>query len=101
VPGATVNDRLGDNVFVPSVGRPNGPAFYGASFILALARASAQRRRVRGQIPAALVKYVSLYRVPGSGPFSFGTGSGARVLTGAQPDNARGASPCGCPGRQP
>ena len=87
VPGATVNDRLGDNVFVPSVGSAKRARFYGASFILASPGRVPKGAVFVARIPAALVKYVSLYRVPGSGSFSFGTGSGARVLTGAQPDN--------------
>ncbi len=92
VASATVNDRLGDNVFVPSVGSATRARFYGAQFILA-----SPGRRPRGavfvtKIPAALVKYVFLYRVPGAAQFSFdpmpsGRGGGAEVLAQSQPQN--------------
>ena len=97
VAAATVNDRLGDNVFVPSVGSATRARFYGAQFILA-----SPGRRPRGavfvtKIPAALVKYVLLYKVPGAAQFSFGQSSsglsssgqdeGARVLAQSQPQN--------------
>jgi hypothetical protein len=92
VASATVNDRLGDNVFVPSVGSAKRARFYGAQFILA-----SPGRRPKGavfvtKIPAALVKYVFLYRVPGAAQFSFGplsgpAGGGARVLAQSQPQN--------------
>jgi hypothetical protein len=87
VPGATVNDRLGDNVFVPSVGSAKRARFYGASFILASPGRVPKGAVFVAKIPAALVKYVFLYRVPGAGQFTFGTGSGARVLSERQPEN--------------
>jgi hypothetical protein len=97
VAAATVNDHLGDNVFVPSVGTARRARFYGAQFILASPGRQPKGAVFVAKIPAALVRYVFLYRVPGASQFSFedGPGHGARaaphdsaqVLAQAQPDN--------------
>jgi hypothetical protein len=87
VPAATVNDRLGDNVFVPSVGSARRARFYGAQFILASPGRRPKGAVLVAQIPVALVKYVFLYRVPGASQFSFGPGGGAQVLGQSQPEN--------------
>jgi hypothetical protein len=87
VASATVNDHLGDNVFVPSVGSATRARFYGAQFILASPGRTPKGAVFVARIPAALVKYVYLYRVPGASQFSFGPGGGARVLAQVQPDN--------------
>ena len=88
VPAATVNDRLGDNVFVPSVGSARRARFYGAQFILASPGRRPKGAVLVAQIPAALVKYVFLYRVPGASQFSFGRPAGRRGA-GARPGPAR------------
>ncbi len=101
VAAATVNDQLGDNVFVPSVGTARRARFYGAQFILASPGRRPKGAVLVAKIPAALVRYVSLYRVPGASQFSFGPsssgqsssedgpgqGGGAQVLAQAQPEN--------------
>jgi hypothetical protein len=87
VPAATVNDRLGDNVFVPSVGSAQRARFYGAQFILASPGRRPKGAVLVARIPVALVKFVFLYRVPGASQFSFGAGGGAQVLSQAQTEN--------------
>ena len=82
-PAATVNDRLGDNVFVPSVGSAQRARFYGAQFILASPGRRPEGAVLVAKIPAALVKYVFLYRVPGASQFSFGPSSSGRSSSGA------------------
>ena len=85
VAGGHDNDRLGDNVFVPSVGSARRARFYGAQFILASPGRRPKGAVLVARIPVALVKYVFLYRVPGAAQFSFDPGGGARGLAEPSP----------------
>ncbi len=101
VPAATVNDRLGDNVFVPSVGSARRARFYGAQFILASPGRRPNGAVLVARIPVALVKYVFLYRVPGASQFSFGPAAGRKCWPSPNPRTGPGAWSCGPRGPRP
>jgi hypothetical protein len=84
---ATSNAGLGNNIFAPSIGSAALARFYGASFILASPGRVPVGAVFVARIKVALVTYVWLYRVPRAERFSFGGGSGARVLAAARTGN--------------
>ena len=85
---ATSNAGLGNNFFAPAVGSANRARYYGASFILAAPGSVPKGTEFVTRFSVPLAGSLALYRVTGAAQFTFGSGSGARVLSVTQTGNS-------------
>ena len=85
---ATVNARLGNNLFAPAVGSAARARYYGASFVLASPGRVPKGTQFVAKLATPAGDWLALYRVPGATQFSFAPGSDAKVLSAQRTGNA-------------
>jgi hypothetical protein len=85
---ATLNAGLGNNFFAPAVGSATRARYYGAAFILAAPGSVPKGTQFVTKFSVPLAGSLSLYRVAGAQQFTFGGGTGARVISSTQTDNS-------------
>ena len=85
---ATLNARLGNNLFAPAVGSAARARYYGASFVLASPGRVPKGTQFVAKLATPAGDWLALYRVPGATQFSFAPGNDAKVLSATRTGNA-------------